>query len=66
MAGETFQDCVRREIAEEAGIVVEQISYFQSQTWPLPQSSLMLGATAVAMQGSEEVARKYFTLLLEF
>jgi len=56
--GETFQDCVRREIAEEAGIVVEDIRYFQSQTWPLSfnsQSSLMLGATAVAMEGSEEL-----------
>ncbi|XP_021944322.1 nucleoside diphosphate-linked moiety X motif 13 [Folsomia candida] len=51
--GETLQDCVRREIAEEAGIVVEEINYFQSQTWPLPQSSLMLGITAIAMEGSE-------------
>lgn len=55
MSGETLQDCVRREIAEEAGIVVEEINYFQSQTWPLPQSSLMLGITAIAMEGSEVV-----------
>lgn len=46
---------VRREIAEEAGIVVENVKYFQSQSWPLPQNSLMLGCTAVAMPGSEKV-----------
>lgn len=46
---------MRREVAEEAGIVVEDINYFKSQTWPLPQSSLMLGVTAVAMEGSDEV-----------
>lgn len=54
-SGETLEDSVRREIAEEAGIVVENIKYFQSQSWPLPQNSLMLGCTAVAMPGSEEV-----------
>jgi len=53
--GETLQDCVRREIAEEAGIVVQDINYFQSQTWPLPQPSLMLGCTAIAMPGSFEL-----------
>jgi len=56
-AGETLEDSVRREIAEEAGIVVENINYFQSQSWPLPQNSLMLGCTAVAMPGSEELDR---------
>lgn len=54
--GETLEDAVRREIAEEAGIVVENVTYFQSQSWPLPQNSLMLGCTAVAMpSGSENV-----------
>jgi NAD+ diphosphatase len=53
--GETLQSCIRREIAEEVGIVVENIEYFQSQTWPLPMSQLMIAATAIAMEGSEEV-----------
>lgn len=47
---------MRREIAEEAGIVVGKIDYFQSQTWPIPQDSLMLGVSAVAMPGSEKVS----------
>lgn len=55
-AGETLEDAVRREIAEEAGIVVENIKYFQSQSWPLPQNSLMLGCTAVAMPDSEKLS----------
>ncbi|KAJ6642177.1 NAD(P)H pyrophosphatase NUDT13, mitochondrial [Pseudolycoriella hygida] len=54
-AGETLEDSVRREIAEEAGIVIENVKYFQSQSWPLPQNSLMLGCTAVAMPGSEKL-----------
>ncbi|KAG4071440.1 hypothetical protein HA402_011594 [Bradysia odoriphaga] len=55
-AGETLEDSVRREIAEEAGIVVESVKYFQSQSWPLPQNSLMLGCTAVAMPDSEKLS----------
>ncbi|CAL8110842.1 unnamed protein product [Orchesella dallaii] len=53
--GETLNDNIRREIAEEVGIVVEKIEYFQSQAWPLPQPSLMMACTAVAMPGSEEI-----------
>jgi len=53
--GETLQDGVRREIAEEAGIVVEDIRYFQSQSWPMPISQLMLAATAVAMKDSDKL-----------
>jgi len=53
--GEDAITTVRREIAEEVGIVVEKIAYFDSQTWPLPQSTLMLAFTAVAMPGSEKV-----------
>jgi len=53
--GETLNDNIRREIAEEVGIVVEKVEYFQSQAWPLPQPSLMMACTAIAMAGSEEV-----------
>ena len=45
--GESLEDAVRREVYEEAGIVVGQIRYHSSQPWPFP-SSLMLGFTAVA------------------
>ncbi|HEY3527833.1 MAG TPA: NAD(+) diphosphatase [Nocardioides sp.] len=40
--GETLEDAVRREVAEETGIVVGEVTYFGNQPWPLP-SSLMLG-----------------------
>ena len=50
--GETFEDAVRREVHEEAGIVCGQVKYFRSQPWPFP-SSLMIGCLAEAV--SEEL-----------
>lgn len=50
--GESLEDAVRREVREEANILVENIEYHSSQPWPFP-SSLMLGFTAVAM--SEDI-----------
>jgi NAD+ diphosphatase len=46
--GETFEDAVRREVREEAGIVCGQVKYFRSQPWPFP-SSLMIGCHAQAL-----------------
>ena len=43
--GETFEDCVAREVAEEVGIKVKNIRYFGSQPWPFPDS-LMVGFLA--------------------
>jgi NAD+ diphosphatase len=40
--GETLEDAVRREVLEETGVVVGEVTYFGNQPWPLP-SSLMLG-----------------------
>lgn len=40
--GETLEDAVRREVLEETGVVVDEVTYFGNQPWPLP-SSLMLG-----------------------
>ncbi len=40
--GETLENAVRREVYEEAGIVVGPVSYVASQPWPFPQS-IMLG-----------------------
>jgi NAD+ diphosphatase len=45
--GETLEDAVRREVAEETGVVVGEVTYFGNQPWPLP-SSLMLGFHAKA------------------
>ena len=46
-AGESLEDAVRREVAEEAGVEVGQVVYHSSQPWPFPQS-LMLGFIAQA------------------
>jgi len=44
-AGETLEECVKREIKEEVNIVLKNIRYFGSQSWPFP-NSLMVGFTA--------------------
>lgn len=46
--GESLEDAVRREVAEESGVVVGDVHYHSSQPWPLPQS-LMVGFTAKAL-----------------
>jgi NAD+ diphosphatase len=46
--GETIENAVRREIAEEAGITIGRVSYFASQPWPFP-ASLMIGCHAEAL-----------------
>jgi len=43
--GETFEQCVQREVGEEVGLKVKNIKYFSSQPWPFPDS-LMVGFTA--------------------
>ncbi len=43
--GETFEDCVHREVREEVGIEAADIRYFGNQPWPFPDS-LMVGFTA--------------------
>jgi len=39
---------VRREVAEESGVVVGEVHYHSSQPWPLP-ASLMVGFMAKAV-----------------
>ncbi len=43
--GETLEACVKRELQEEVGIEVTNISYFGNQPWPFPDS-LMIAFTA--------------------
>ncbi|SEO61218.1 NAD(+) diphosphatase [Propionispora vibrioides] len=49
--GETLEDCVQRELMEEVGVKVTDITYFGSQPWPFPDS-LMIGFTAKAVSDS--------------
>ncbi|WP_074315272.1 NAD(+) diphosphatase [Micromonospora cremea] len=50
--GESLEDAVRREMAEEAGVPVTDVTYQGSQGWPFP-AGLMVGFRATAM--SEEI-----------
>lgn len=53
--GESLEDAVGREVAEESGIIVDEVTYHSSQPWPFP-SSLMLGFTAKA--ATTEIQRR--------
>ena len=44
--GESFENCVTREVLEEAGVELTDINYLGSQPWPFP-SSLMIAFEAI-------------------
>jgi NAD+ diphosphatase len=46
--GESLEEAVAREVHEETGIVVNEVTYHSSQPWPFP-ASIMLGFTARAV-----------------
>ncbi|MCO1596877.1 NAD(+) diphosphatase [Micromonospora sp. RHAY321] len=64
--GESLEDAVRREMAEEAGITVTDVTYQGSQAWPFP-AGLMVGFRATAtseevrVDGDELLAARWFT-----
>jgi NAD+ diphosphatase len=43
--GESIEEAVTRELAEEAGVTVTEVRYVASQPWPYP-AQLMIGAIA--------------------
>jgi NAD+ diphosphatase len=53
--GEALEDAVRREVAEEAGVIVDEVQYYSSQPWPMP-ASLMVGFIATA--ASRQIKRR--------
>ena len=52
--GETLEETVHREVAEEVGITVANVRYFSSQPWPFPDS-LMIAFTADYQSGDIEL-----------
>ncbi|WP_028645597.1 NAD(+) diphosphatase [Nocardioides sp. URHA0020] len=64
--GETLEDAVRREVAEEVGVQVGEVEYFGNQPWPLP-ASLMLGmigravSTDITVDEHEIEEARWFT-----
>ncbi len=53
-AGETLEQALRREVAEEVGIRIRNPRYFASQSWPFPHS-LMIAFTAEYAGGELQV-----------
>ncbi|MFI6346569.1 NAD(+) diphosphatase [Streptomyces sp. NPDC050560] len=64
--GESIEQSVRREVWEEAGVVVGPVQYVASQPWPFP-SSLMLGFFAratsaeITVDGEEISEARWFS-----
>ncbi len=65
--GETFEQCVAREVFEEAGVRLSEVSYLGSQPWPFP-ASVMIAFSAVtdspgdARPDGEEITKvKWFS-----
>ncbi|MFI5837130.1 NAD(+) diphosphatase [Micromonospora sp. NPDC051300] len=64
--GESLEDAVRREVSEEAGVAVGEVTYQGSQAWPFP-AGLMVGfratavSTRVRVDGDEVVEARWFT-----
>ena len=64
-AGESIEQCIHREVAEEVGVQVTDLRYYGSQSWPFPHS-LMIAYTArwtggdiVKQEGEIEDAQWY-------
>ncbi len=54
--GESVEEAVAREVLEEAGVAVRDVSYIASQPWPFP-SQLMLGCHCFAEAGELVIDR---------
>ena len=50
--GESFEECVSREVFEEAGVYASEIKYLTSQPWPFP-ASIMIAFEAITHRPEE-------------
>jgi NAD+ diphosphatase len=68
--GETLEQCVAREVEEEVGVSVTNLSYFASQPWPFPHSLMIafvcewVGGEIRAQEGEIEAADWFDVLQL--
>ncbi|XP_036684726.1 nucleoside diphosphate-linked moiety X motif 13 isoform X2 [Balaenoptera musculus] len=53
--GESLEEAVRREVAEEVGLEVERLQYSASQHWPFPNGALMIACHATVKPGQTEI-----------
>ncbi|XP_038638917.1 nucleoside diphosphate-linked moiety X motif 13 isoform X2 [Scyliorhinus canicula] len=53
--GETVEESVHREVAEEVGLEVSSLEYSASQHWPFPNSSLMIAFHALVKPGQNKI-----------
>ena len=64
--GESLEHAVAREVEEEVGVEVEEVTYFGNQPWPFP-ASLMVGffakarTTEISVDGAEIEDARWFT-----
>nr|XP_060624796.1 NAD(P)H pyrophosphatase NUDT13, mitochondrial isoform X1 [Anolis sagrei ordinatus] len=54
--GETLEETVRREVAEEVGLEVASLWYSASQHWPFPHSTLMIACHAQVPPQQSEIS----------
>ncbi|KAH0623560.1 hypothetical protein JD844_006450 [Phrynosoma platyrhinos] len=54
--GETLEETVRREVAEEVGLEVTSLWYSASQHWPFPHSCLMIACHALVLPQQNEIS----------
>jgi NAD+ diphosphatase len=64
--GESLEDAVRREVAEEVGVEIGAVTYVGNQPWPFP-ASLMVGffaealTTGIVVDGDEIAEARWYT-----
>ena len=65
-AGETLEECIRREVMEETELKIKNLRYFGSQPWPYP-SGIMIGFIAdyesgtIKLQDEELSAGEFYS-----